>query len=159
MSYWKRAGLTTVVTATVLLNAVAYAGDITNTSNSNTGNVSNNSNDNTATTGANASIGKQYYYSAPSLTPAQGVDTVQAHSLFGGVTLSNTELDSRVKMKIEIIIDAYEVGLLTEKAAQARIFLALEDMDDQQKPRRVLFIGPQCRSRNLLNGLGLLCFD
>jgi len=122
----------------------------------------------TATTGASTSgannsikVERGAAYAAPSLGKAEvGTEVTQLHSFLGGATLSNTELDTRVKMKIEIIIDAYDAGLITENAAKARIYLALEDMDTIQKQRRVPVLGLfglSCRQRSLFNGMGLLC--
>ena len=106
----------------------------------------------------NVSVERGAAYSAPSLGNAEvGTEVVQLHSFLGGATFANTELDTRVRLKIEVIIDAYEVGLIDEDTAKARIGLALNDMDSIQKERRVPLLGFSCNHRTLFNVFGLLC--
>lgn len=156
--------LITIIILALTLIPAAFSHAATNDiGNSNSGTVAQSGADSTATTGASSSVANNNIsvkrgaaYTAPSLGDVEkGVETLQLHSFMGGVTMSNTELDFRIKMKIEIIIDAYKEGLITETAAKSRIYLALEDMDDTQKPQRVLFLGPKCRSKSVLS---VVCF-
>lgn len=155
--------MTILILALTLIPAAVSSAATNDIGNSNSGTVAQSSVDSTATTGASSSgannnikVERGSVYTAPSLNDVEkGVETIQLHSYLGGATISNTELDSRIKMKVELIIDAYKEGLITERSARTRIYLALEEMDDTQKPSRVLFLGPKCRSRSLLS---VVCF-
>ena len=165
MSYWKRVGIAAVVSATVILVGTplvfASSGSHNTTTADSTSTAT--TGDSTATTGAasannNISVERGAAYSAPSLGQGEvGTEVVQLHSFLGGATFANTELDTRVRLKIEVIIDAYGAGLIDKDTAKARIGLALNDMDSIQEERRVPLLGFSCNHRTLFNLAGLLC--
>ncbi len=171
MSSWKRVGIAAVVSSAVILvyalTAYAASNDV---GNNNAGTVTQSSADSTATTGAstattgastsgaNIKVERGASYTAPSLSHAQvGTEVIQLHSFLGGATFANTELDTRVRLKIDTIIGAHKVGLISQENAEARIGLALNDMDDIQKERRVPILGFSCNHKSLFNLAGMLC--
>lgn len=124
-----------------------------------------NTNTPTATTGASSSganneikVERGAAYTAPSISRAEvGTQTMQLHSFLGGATFAETELDTRVRLKIQVIIDAYEAELIDQDTAKARIGLALNEMDSIQEERRVPVLGFSCNHRTIFNLAGMLC--
>lgn len=154
MSYWKRVGVAAVVSSAVILVGMLLASADVTVGNNNAGPVSQ------ASTGINntTQVRRGAAYTAPSLERAEvGTEVMQLHSFLGGVTLANTELDTRVRLKIEVIIDAYKVGLIDKETAKARIGLALNEMDSIQEERRVPLLGFSCNHRTIFNLVGMLC--
>lgn len=160
-----RAGIITVVAATVLLStSVVYSSSVGNNS---SGPVaqSDPTTTSTATTGASSSgannnikVERGAAYTAPSISRAEiGTEVTQLHTFMGGITFANTELDTRVRLKIEVIIAAYREKLIDEAMAKARIGLALNEMDSIQEERRVPLLGFSCNHRTIFNAFGVLC--
>lgn len=165
MSPWKRVGVAAVVGSAVIFAGTLIAYAATNDiGNSNSGTVAQSASDvtssNTNTTGANNNITvkRGASYSPPSLSRAEiGTEVMQLHSFLGGATFANTELDTRVRLKIEVIIAAYREKLIDEAMAKARIGLALSEMDSIQRERVVPILGFSCNHRTIFNLVGLLC--
>lgn len=101
---------------------------------------------------------KIYSYTAPSLRPAVDTETVQAHTIMGGVTLSNSEAHVRVQRRAEVLMALYGAGLVDDTMAKEQAINVLEDMEDATDVPELLGFAGDCVNKNLLNVVGLLCF-
>lgn len=101
---------------------------------------------------------KAYSYTAPSLDPAVDTETVQAHTLFGGLTISNSEAHRRVQVRAAVLMALHGAGLVDTTVAKAQAVNVLEDMEDATDVPELLGFAGDCVNKNLVNLLGLACF-
>ena len=94
----------------------------------------------------------------PSTGATEGVASANASYMFGNLGLSDTEVYKKGAYIIQTIL-AIPNNILNEEAKAAIVNDVVTKMLKSVKPRRLLGIGPEQHSKNLVNLFGLLSFD
>ena len=102
---------------------------------------------------------RSYSYSAPSLSPAVGNETSQLGSVFGSLSLSNTEDYVKETKRAEVVIALYQLGLIGEFEAQDEAQSILQELRDSSRAKRIIGVGPKTRGKHLFNLFGILATD
>ena len=133
----------------------ATAGDATSSSTS--GSSSSRSSNSGVNIGGHTSKTKVYSYHAPSLRPTPGTETIQAHTILGGVTLSNSEAAAKIVNELTLLMQLVEAGLITKEAAQTQATTLFETLVDASEAQRLLGVLYRCNGKSILTGFGALC--
>lgn len=109
---------------------------------------------------SNASVDasrKDRTYVAPSLSAAQGTDTVQLGSLiFGSVTVSRDARTLELRRNINTVAALHQAELIDKETAKNYAEWTIEELKEETKPRKCLAVIPCGRERSLRNVFGLL---
>lgn len=139
-------------------------GAITNTNTANggsVGDVSNTSEGGSVENSVDVSgdSGSSYSYGAPSLSPALGTEALQLHSIFGGISVSNTE-DYAVQIaELNTLSDLVKAEIITASEAREAALHSIKRLHWSSRPKRLLGVGPKSRGKHLFNLFGLLATD
>jgi len=154
-------------------DVTSTVGDATSESGSNVGDTTATAGDSTAsaTTGStesNASNGniniggdtikvKSYRYVAPSLRPTPDTEVIQAHTIFGGVSLANTEAAAKIRNELTLIMQLVEADLMTKTVARGQVTKLFKTLVDASEAQRLLGVLYRCNGKSVLTGFGVLC--
>jgi hypothetical protein len=94
----------------------------------------------------------------PSTGATEGVASANASYLFGNLGLSDTEIYRKGSHIIQTVL-AIPDDILSKGEKSAIVKNVVAKMMNSVRPRRLLGIGPEQHSKNLINLFGLLSFD
>jgi len=94
----------------------------------------------------------------PSTGATEGVASANASYMFGNLGLSDTEMYKKGANIIQTVL-AIPDNILEPELKAAIVKDIISKMRESIKPRRLLGIGPEQHSKNLINLFGLLSFD
>jgi hypothetical protein len=94
----------------------------------------------------------------PSTGATEGVASANASYMFGNLGLSDTEMYKKGAHIIQTVL-AVPDNILEPELKAAIVKDVISKMRESIKPRRLLGIGPEQHSKNLVNLFGLLSFD
>ena len=109
-----------------------------------------------ATSGINYKV---YQYTAPNLAPTKGTEVSQLGSLFGSMSLANTEDFIKEVRRVDVIIALLSTGLITEEEAKKEVVDIIKDLRDASRAKRFLSLGFKTRGKHLFNLFGILATD
>ena len=100
-----------------------------------------------------------YVMTAPNTVAGEGQSAMAAYSIFGGFNVAESD---EYKVAIEVIRTVSQMaaaGLITKEEAREEALIALKQLKDATRPKRVLGFLWKTRGRHLGNLLGLLSMD
>ena len=103
--------------------------------------------------------GTSYSYSAPGLSPAVGTEAAQIGTIFGSLSVANTEDYVKNAIKSRVLVELFQVGLVTRDQAIEEAVKILRDMSEATEAKRFLGVGWKTRGKHLFNLFGFLATD
>lgn len=94
----------------------------------------------------------------PSTGATEGVASANASYMFGNLGLSDTEMYKKGAHIIQTVL-AVPDNIIEPELKAAIVKDVISKMRESIRPRRLLGIGPEQHSKNLINLFGLLSFD
>ena len=122
-------------------------------------NGANGSNGSGSSSSSSFSDGDSYSYSAPSLSAAPGTSTGQLGSIFGSISVSDTEEYAKVTTQSTVVVALYRANLIDETVAKEEASNIVKDLRENVKPKRFLSFGWKTRGKHLFNLFGILATD
>jgi len=99
-----------------------------------------------------------YALSFPNVSAAEGTNSATATYLFGSLGLSDTEMYKKGIATIQTVL-AVPDEIITKDEKKVLVNKVIEKMMGSIRAKRLIGIGPEQHSKNLLNLFGVLTFD
>ena len=99
-----------------------------------------------------------YALSFPNVSAAEGTNSATATYLFGSLGLSDTEMYKKGIATIQTVLAVPE-DILSKEEKKALVNQVIAKMMASIRAKRLLGVGPEQHSKNLVNLFGVLSFD
>lgn len=100
--------------------------------------------------------GEMLAYSAPSLQASKGVSTSQMGSIFGSLTLSDSEQQEVESTRTDILLKLLSTSMIEPSVMKEQVTQIVDNLEFASRPKRFLGFGWKTQGKSLENVFGIL---